>query len=147
VADRLALDKKYGYTVASDGYTDITRRYLINFVINTTSGGFFEATVEMGLEEKNADAIAKLFDPIFEKYGRDIIAVVTDSAAVMKSAGKLIEGRYSWVAWLPCVTHQADLMMKKIAKLDYFREMVSQVWCLKSAKSIVFYHALLCFAL
>jgi hypothetical protein len=113
--------------VASDGYTDVSRRYLINFVINSTTGGFFDCTTEMGLEDKNAEAIAKLFDPLFQKYGRDITAVVTDSASVMKAAGKLLEAKYPWTTWLPCVTHQADLIMKKIAKLPYFKDTVSQV--------------------
>jgi hypothetical protein len=44
----------------------------------------------------------------------------------MKAAGGIIEGKYPWVAWLPCITHQADLIMKKIAKLEY-QEVVTQV--------------------
>jgi hypothetical protein len=113
--------------VASDGYTDVSSRYLINFVINSATGGFLDCTTEMGLEDKNAEAIAKLFDPLFQKYGRDITAVVTDSASVMKAAGKLLEAKYPWITWLPCVTYQADLIMKKIAKLPYFKDTVSQV--------------------
>jgi hypothetical protein len=76
---------------------------------------------------KDANRIAELFEPLFEKYGRDITAIVTDSAAVMKAAGRILMDQYPWVTWLPCCTHQADLLMKKIAKLSYFHDIVTRI--------------------
>jgi hypothetical protein len=64
---------------------------------------------------------------LHSKYSRHITAVVTDSAAVRKAAGEILERRYTWITWLPCVTHQADLIMKKIVKLDYFKDTVTKV--------------------
>jgi hypothetical protein len=80
----------------------------------------------MALVDKSVEAIAKLFYPLFQMYGRDITAVVTDSAPEVKAADKLLEAKYPWITWLPCITHQADIIMQKIARLPYFKDTVSQ---------------------
>ena len=96
-------------------------------MLNGVRVSVFAGSVEMTEEEKNAAHIAQCFDPYFEKYGSSITVVVTDSAAVMKAAGDIIMTKYPWVTWMPCVTHQAELMMKKITKLDHFCAMVSSI--------------------
>jgi hypothetical protein len=39
---------------------------------------------------KDVNRIAELYEPLFEKYGGDITAIVTYSAAVIKAAGRIL---------------------------------------------------------
>jgi hypothetical protein len=82
VDERIRTDKRFGFTVSSDGYSDTSQLSLSNIMINTISGAFFHGNMEMGIREKNAEAVAEVFEPLFEEFGRAITAVVTDSAPV-----------------------------------------------------------------
>ena len=123
----LEEDKEYGFTLCSDGWTDTSGRVLYNFMINTVRASFFEGTDEMGDEEKNAEHIADSFEPHIVKHEEYIIIVVTDSAAVMKAAGKIIERRHPKIKWLPCAMHQMELVMKKVSQLEFFKRTVKSV--------------------
>lgn len=123
----LSEDKVFGFTLGSDGWTDTAGRVLYNFMLSCVRASFFLGTEEMGDEEKNAEHIADTFEPHIERYGQDIIVVVTDSAAVMKAAGAIIERRHPHIIWLPCAVHQLELIMKKICKLPYFKPTVCKV--------------------
>jgi Protein of unknown function (DUF 659)/hAT family C-terminal dimerisation region len=123
----LRLDSVYGYTIASDGFTDTSHRPLFNFIINTATSAMFHSTAEGGSGMKTAAAVAELFHPLMEEHGRKVTAITTDSAAVMKAAGRLLEVRYPWVTWIPCAAHQVDLVMKKICKLPAFARVITNM--------------------
>jgi Protein of unknown function (DUF 659) len=114
-------DKKFGLTLSSDGWTDPSGRVLYNFMISGARASWFAGTKEMEAEEKNTEYIAECFEPYFYKYGDSLVAVCTDSAAVMKAAGRILMNKHPKVTWMPCVPHQAELIQKKIAKLPAFK--------------------------
>lgn len=125
--NEIEKDKKFGLTLCSDGWTDPSGRVLYNFMINSPRASWFVGTKEMEAEEKNAEYIAACFEPYFDKYGDSIVAVCTDSAAVMKAAGRILMQKHPRVTWMPCVPHQAELIQKKIAMLPVFKPAVASI--------------------
>ena len=50
-----------GCTVVSDGWDDVERNHLINFLVVTQKGAFFDGTVKLtSTDSENATAVAKL---------------------------------------------------------------------------------------
>ncbi len=46
-----------------------------------------------------------MIDCIREVGADSVIQVITDSAAVYKAAGRLVEQKFSWITWTPCTPH------------------------------------------
>lgn len=80
--------KDYGWTLASDGFTDQAHRPLTNVVYLTASAPIFMRAEHAGTEIKNAEYLVNVLSKDFEDHGRNIVLVVTDSAAVCKAAGE-----------------------------------------------------------
>jgi hypothetical protein len=98
-----------------------------NIMINTFSWTFFHGNMEMGIREKNAEAGAEGVRAFVCGIWTRHHSSCHKQCRCHEGSWSIIEGRYPGVTWLPCSTHQADLMMKKIAKLEYFQEAVTQV--------------------
>ena len=61
------------------------------------------------------------------------LAVITDTASVMKAAWKIIEGKYSNIVYLKCNSHIINLLIGDILKIDEIKVVVN------NAKMIVNY--------
>jgi hypothetical protein len=71
----------------------------------------FLKAVNTGGETKDTAYIAEqLIDCIREVGADSVIQVVTDSAAVCKAVGRLVEQEFSWITWTPCTPHCLDLL-------------------------------------
>eukprot|EP00966_Prymnesium_polylepis_P125710 2906699-Prymnesium_polylepis.1 len=77
----------------SDGWDDIERNHLINFLIGSAKGVFFDGTIMLSSNDhEDAKAVAKHICDAIEKQGAlSVVQVVTDTCSVMKSAWKIIE--------------------------------------------------------
>jgi hypothetical protein len=85
----------------------------------------FLKAVDTGGETKDAAYIVRqLIDCIWE-VGADI-QVVTDSAAVCKAAGRLVEQEFSWITWTPCTPHCLDMLLEDVGKLPWAAEVVAE---------------------
>ena len=51
---------------------------------------------------------------ISEVGPQNVVQVITDNAAVMKSAGSIVEAKYPHIFWTPCVVHTFNLALKNI---------------------------------
>lgn len=67
-------------TVMSDGWDDVECNHLINFLVGTAKGMFFEGTVELkASEHEDADTVAKLILACVEREGdTNIVQVCTE---------------------------------------------------------------------
>ena len=96
-----------GATVVSDGWDDVEHNHLINFLVATQKGAFFDGTVKLGSEDhENAEAVAKHIAAEIEKVGAlKIVQVVTDTCSVMKKAWTIIEKKFPWITCTCCAPH------------------------------------------
>jgi hypothetical protein len=87
----------------------------------------FLKAVDMGGETKDAAYIVgQLIDCIREVGADNIIQVVTNSAAVCKAVGRLVEQEFSWIMWMPCTPHCLDLLLEDVGKLPWAAEVVAE---------------------
>jgi hypothetical protein len=64
--------------------------------------------------------------------------VVTDSAAVCKAAGRLIEEQFPWITWTPCTPHCLNLLLEDVEKLPWAASVVAEA--MTAAKFITNHH-------
>ncbi len=116
-----------GATITSDGWSDVRRRPLLNLLVVSPKGEMFLKAVDMGGETKDAAYIVgQLIDCIREVGADSVIQVVTDSAAVCKAAGRLVEQEFSWITWTLCTPHCLDLLLEDVGKLPWAAEVVAE---------------------
>jgi hypothetical protein len=85
----------------------------------------FLKAVDMGGETKDAAYIAgQLIDCIREVNADSVIQVVTNSAAVCKAVGKLVEQKFFWITWTSCTPHCLNVLLEDVGKLPWVVEVV-----------------------
>ncbi|KAL1527820.1 hypothetical protein AB1Y20_009203 [Prymnesium parvum] len=121
---------KEGGTVMSDGWDDIQSNHLVNLLIGTSRGMFFEGTVKfMSTDTEDASAVAKLISDEIKLVGPlKVVQVVTDTCAVMKAAWKLLESEYPWITCTCCAPHVLSLYLKDIGtKIPAVEKVIAKV--------------------
>ncbi len=87
-----------GATITTYGWSDVRRRPLLNLLIVSPKGEMFLKVVDTGGETKDAAYIAgQLINCIREVGADNVIQVVTNSVAVCKATGRLVEQEFSWM--------------------------------------------------
>ena len=123
-ADFLAL--------TSDGWTDVSSNRLVNVVVHTPKPFLF-TTIDATLEEHTGLYISSLIEEQIEKLGpRKIISVVTDNAANMKLAWRLLEEKFPWIIFDGCKAHSVDLAAKDFCKVELVSAFIND--CVKFGK-------------
>jgi Protein of unknown function (DUF 659) len=104
-----------GVSIVCDGWTDVQRRPLINFIAITDGGPIFLKAINCQGEVKDKFFIFTIIKEVIEEVGpRNVVQVITDNAPVCKAAGMLIETQYPNIFWTPCVVHTLNLALKNI---------------------------------
>ncbi|XP_057249930.1 uncharacterized protein LOC104886481 [Beta vulgaris subsp. vulgaris] len=79
------------------------------------SGPIFIKSVNCFGEVKDKYFIADLMEEVIEEVGpMNVVQVITDNASNCKGAGELIEIKYPWIYWTPCVVHTLNFALKNI---------------------------------
>ncbi|GKB33552.1 hAT dimerization domain, ribonuclease H-like domain protein [Tanacetum coccineum] len=108
--------KEKGVSIVSDGWSDPTRKPLINFMATSGNGPLFLNSVNCFEEVKDRFFIANLMKEVINEIGhQNAVQIITDNAANCKAAGKLIESQFPHIYWTPCVVHTLNLAMKNIS--------------------------------
>eukprot|EP00966_Prymnesium_polylepis_P086716 2007111-Prymnesium_polylepis.1 len=119
-----------GGTVCSDGWDDVERNHLINFLIGNSKGMFFDGTIKLtSTDSEDATHVAKLIGDAIETQGAlSIVQVVTDTCSVMKSAWKIIETRFPWITCTCCGPHVlCSLELKDLGKIPEVAKVIESV--------------------
>ncbi|XP_049933543.1 uncharacterized protein LOC116252633 [Nymphaea colorata] len=107
--------EQHGVSIVSDGWTDIQRHPLINFIATSTNGPIFLKAIDAFGEYKNTEYLKGLFVELIEEVGMDkVVQIITDNAAVCRAAGLLVEQDYPHIFWTPCAVHSLNLALKSI---------------------------------
>ncbi|KAF1862930.1 hypothetical protein Lal_00009311 [Lupinus albus] len=126
VNDYRSIWKRTGCTLMADGWTDRSRRTLINFLVYCPKGTVFIKSVDASYASKTADLLFKLFKEVVMYVGpENIVHIVTDNAANYVAAGRLLEKEFPHLFWFPCAAHCVNLMFQDIGKLPEVTDTVS----------------------
>ncbi|XP_056692238.1 uncharacterized protein [Spinacia oleracea] len=89
--------REKGVTIVTDGWSDPTRKPLINFMATSGNGPIFLKAVNCFGEIKDKYFNANLMKEVIQEVGhQNVVQVITDNAANCKGAGELIE-KCSWI--------------------------------------------------
>lgn len=109
--------RERGCTLMCDGWTTITRRSLLNFLVYSSLGTVFIRSVDSTEYVKDATYLNKLFNEVIEDIGAEcVVQIITDNDASMKKAGMILMQQRPNIFWSPCAAHCLDLMIEDIAK-------------------------------
>lgn len=118
--------KEYGCTLMSDGWTDTSKRHLINFLVNSPAGTFFLGSVDASGKVADAHMLANLLEEQIDKVGREhVVQIITDNGANFKAAGRILMEKIPTLFWTPCAAHCLDLMMEDIGKIHTFNKCIT----------------------
>ncbi|XP_030936441.1 uncharacterized protein LOC115961638 [Quercus lobata] len=107
--------KEKGLSIVSDGWTDVQKRPLINFMATSEKEPLFIKSIDGTKEYKDKRFIADLFLKVIgEVRHQHVVQIITDNASVMKAAGSIIEAKYPHIFWAPCVVHTLNLALRNI---------------------------------
>ncbi|CAB4460063.1 unnamed protein product [Rhizophagus irregularis] len=127
------ISKAKSLCMVSDGWSNINRVLVQNFIVCTPKPIFFDATFS-GEESHTGEWIANQITQQMEIIGaQKFFSVITDTASVMKAAWKRIEEKYSHIVCLGCNSHIINLLIGDILKIDEIKDIVN------NAKMIVNY--------
>nr|KYP42848.1 hypothetical protein KK1_035735 [Cajanus cajan] len=120
-----------GVSIVSDGWTDVQRRPLINFMATSEGGPIFLKAINASDEIKNKHYMAdKMIEVIKEVGEQNVVQIITDNAPVCKGVGMIVEISFPKIFWTPCVVHTLILALKNIcAAKNTERNEVAYVEC------------------
>lgn len=120
---------RYGCTMLSDGWDDVSHNHLINCIIATAKGNFFEGTTMLDSKtHEDGDSIKEFLKKSIQKVGpQHVMHVCTDTCSVMKKAWRLLESELPWVTCSCCAAHVLSLELKDMVKqIDEVKTTVSK---------------------
>ncbi|XP_026383598.1 uncharacterized protein LOC113279103 [Papaver somniferum] len=104
-----------GVTIMSDGWTDIRKRQLINFLVNTPDETVFLKTIDASKHVKDAGRLFQMLNEIVEEVGEEhVVQVVTENVVAYKAAGDLLMQKWRRLYWTPCAEYCIDLILEKL---------------------------------
>ena len=110
-----------------DGWTDPTRRSIINFLTYCDGKIFFHKSIDT--LDKMHDAayilgLIEVIDSVDEQY---VMQVTTDNGPQCKAAEELLMKQQSQIYWIPCAAHCIDLILMDIGKIRRVQQVVEIV--------------------
>lgn len=99
----------------ADGWSDVERRPVINILAVTESRPVFLEAINNEDGVKTKEYITnKLISAIENVEPENVVQVITDNDPVCRSAGALIQEKYSHIQWTPSIAHTLSLALKNI---------------------------------
>jgi len=109
-----AINKADFIAITSDGWTDVSRNRLINVIAHAPKPMLYN-TIDATMDSHTGEYICKVIAEQIKKIGaRKVIALVTDNAANMKKAWRLLNEMFPWILFEGCKAHSIDLAAKDI---------------------------------
>ena len=120
--------RKFGGTLAIDGWTSVNSRPLYNAMLVSPSGKLFLGFVDTTGNKKIAAYMASLMERFIEQVGpHNIVQVCTDNDRSMLNASKIITEKYPHIYMQGCAAHAMDLLLEDWRKATWIKETVEKV--------------------
>ncbi|CAB4423155.1 unnamed protein product [Rhizophagus irregularis] len=125
VATKNVLNETPYFCLTSDGWSNINKEPLINYIIITLKPIFYKS-VNTKEQSHNAENIAKGIENVMIEAGiNKFVAVITDNANNMKAAWRILKEKYPNKIFLGCWTHGINLWVKNIIKHNWANEILN----------------------
>ena len=119
--------RKFGGTLALDGWTSVNSRPLCNAMLVSPSGELFLGSVDTTGNEKTATYMASLMERFIEQVGpHNIVQVCTDNDRSMLNTSKIITEKYPHIYMQGCAAHAMDLLLEDWRKATWIKETVEK---------------------
>ena len=119
--------RKFGGTLAIDGWTSVNSRPLCNAMLVSPSGELFLGSVDTTGKEKTATYMASLMERFIEQVGlHNIVQVCTDNDRSILNASKIIIEKYPHIYMQGCAAHAMDLLLEDWGKATWIKETVEK---------------------
>ncbi|GBC06689.1 hypothetical protein RclHR1_00070056 [Rhizophagus clarus] len=123
---RLTLSESPTYCLISDGWSNVQRTSIINYMISVPKPIFFKVTA-FKEECHTAENIAKGLKATMEEAGiNKFFAIITDNTPNMKAAWKMLKQKYPKKIFLGCWAHGIYLWMKDIFNIDWTKDILEK---------------------
>ncbi|XP_011707595.1 PREDICTED: uncharacterized protein LOC105462588 [Wasmannia auropunctata] len=120
------LSKASCITVMSDGWTNICGEGIVNVLLGTPDIVFYSA-ITPGEQKENAEFIAHEFLKVIRKIDSNkVLLLVTDNAAVMKAAWKIVRTEFPHIFTIGCGAHGLNLLAKDLMKIPFLNTIRNQ---------------------
>ena len=109
----LILRESDGLTLISDGWTNHRSEHIVNFVVKAIGrpSVFFKSINTSGVSQ-TAKNVAEAICEVIDELGSDkFVGVVTDNAANMRAAWRIIKDRYPHISAFGCAAHCLNLFV------------------------------------
>jgi len=114
------------YCLISDGWSNVQKTSIVNYMISAPKPMFFKATA-FKEERHTAENIAVGLENTMKEAGIDkFTAIITDNAPNMKTAWKILKQKYPKKIFLGCWAHGIHLWMKDIISIEWINNMLMQ---------------------
>lgn len=124
--------RKYGGTICTDGWSDVTNKPLLKVMLVCPAGDQFLGSIDTSGEVKDAKYMCQEMMTFVDKVGKEkIVQVCTDNAPVMVSMGKLLMARYPHFYFQGWGAHCLDLLLEDWGRESWVKKLI------KRAKTIV----------
>ena len=121
-----ALSESPTYCLISDGWSNVQKTSIINYMISAPKPMFFKA-VAFKEERHTAENIAEGLETTMKEAGiNKFNAVITDNAPNMKAAWKILKQKYSKKVFLGCWAHGIHLWMKDIISIEWIKDIIEK---------------------
>lgn len=125
---------KYGATICSDGWDNVTNRPLMNVMLVCPMGDVFLGSIDTTGSKKCKTYIADTLKTFIEKVGPlNVVQVCTDNATNMLGAMERINEAYPHIYMQGCCAHIMDLLLEDWGREEMFADLVQK------AKDVAFY--------
>ncbi|GBB92994.1 hypothetical protein RclHR1_20980003 [Rhizophagus clarus] len=123
---RSTLSESPTYCLISDGWSNVQRTSIVDYMISAPKPIFFKATA-FKEERHTAENIAKGLEATMEEAGiNKFSAIITDNAPNMKAAWKMLKQKYPKKIFLGCWVHGIHLWMKDILNIDWTKDILEK---------------------
>lgn len=112
--------KKYGCTIASDGWTNRVEMPIVIATAVSEGTAVFLDSQPSRKNKKSRKFIADFVETAIESVGSEnVLQVVLDSASAIEKAAEALEQKFPNIFFNHCAVYGVDLMIEEVAKLDF----------------------------
>ncbi|XP_024517030.1 uncharacterized protein LOC112341331 [Selaginella moellendorffii] len=117
--------RTYGCTIVTDGWSDIKKRSLINFMVSSVRGSIFLKAVDSKNAKKTGAWLFEQLKQVIAEVGAEnVVQVVTDNASNCVVMGELLQQEFPQIVHVRCICHVMDLLFEDIGALSWVQPFV-----------------------
>uniref|UniRef100_A0A914D7Z1 DUF659 domain-containing protein n=1 Tax=Acrobeloides nanus TaxID=290746 RepID=A0A914D7Z1_9BILA len=113
-------------SISADGWSDVCSNSIINVIAHVPEP-FLIISIDTENNRHTAEYIAEILSQEIERVGPEkVIGLITDNAANMKAAWRILQQKYPWLLCYGCKNHIFHLTTKDICSIEPVKELIKE---------------------